>query len=127
MGIKLFILVAGSAGVFGIACGYFLRWLVSLGKKGSVELRIKEMELTAEVSAKRITDEAEKRAARALEDLKRAELEKEVVWNGGGGGGGGGGRGRAAKPRPPPFPRPGTSFPSEVLTTTVTIPSDEVK
>ena len=80
MGIKLFILVAGSAGVFGIACGYFLRWLVSLGKKGSVELRIKEMELTAEVSAKRITDEAEKRAARALEDLKRAEREKEVVW-----------------------------------------------
>ena len=80
MGVKLFILVAGSAGVFGIACGYFLRWLISLGKRGSVELRIKEMELAAEVSAKRVIDEAEKRAARSVEDLKRLEREKEQTF-----------------------------------------------
>lgn len=80
MGIKLFILVAGTAGITGIACGYFLRWLVSLGKKGSVELRIKQMELDAQESAKRIIAAAEKMAAKMAEDVKRIEREKEQTW-----------------------------------------------
>src|SRR3989344_8319636 len=80
MGIKLFILVAGTAGVLGLASGYFLRWLVSLGKKGSVELRIKELELLAQENAKKITGEAEKRAAEMAHGLKQIEREKELAW-----------------------------------------------
>ena len=80
MGIKLFILVAGTAGVAGIACGYFLRWLISLGKKGSVELRIKEMEIEAEEGAKRVIQTAEKTAAKMADDVKRMEREKEQAW-----------------------------------------------
>ncbi|MBI3019952.1 MAG: ribonuclease Y [Parcubacteria group bacterium] len=80
MGVKLFILVAGTAGAVGIACGYFLRWLISLGKKGSVELRIKQMELEAEESAKRVINNAEKTAAKIADDVKRMEREKEQTW-----------------------------------------------
>ncbi len=80
MGIKLFILVAGTAGVLGLVSGYFLRWLVSLGKKGSVELRVKEMELLAQENAKKIISEAEKKSAKTAEDLKHAEREKEFAW-----------------------------------------------
>ncbi|MBI2634036.1 MAG: DUF3552 domain-containing protein, partial [Parcubacteria group bacterium] len=80
MGVKLFILVAGTAGAFGIACGYFLRWLISIGKKGSVELRIKQMELEAQENAKRVVDNAEKIAAKTADDAKRMEREKEQTW-----------------------------------------------
>ena len=77
MSVKLFILIAGIAGLIGLACGYFLRWLVSLGKKGSVELTVKQMELEAKDEAKKITDSAEQKAAKITEELKHKEKEKE--------------------------------------------------
>ena len=80
MGVKLFILVAGTAGVIGLAGGYFLRWLVSLGKKGSMELRVKQMELEAKERSKQIVDEAEGKATKVASDLKQAEREKELAW-----------------------------------------------
>src|SRR3989344_483922 len=79
MGVKLFILVAGTAGVIGLAGGYFLRWLVSLGKKGSMELRVKQMELEAKERSKQIVDEAEGKATKVASDLKQAEREKELA------------------------------------------------
>ncbi len=72
----MFLLLA-VAGISGIAIGYFLRWLVSLGKRGSVELRVKQMELQAKEEAKKITDEAEKIAVKFKDELKRLEKEKE--------------------------------------------------
>jgi len=41
------ILLMATAGVGGIVAGYILRWLISLGKKGSIELKVQETLLEA--------------------------------------------------------------------------------
>ena len=77
MSLKLVLLLAIAAGLVGIAVGYALRWLVSLGKRGSMELEIKRKFLEAEEAAKKITDEAEKRAEAHLEEARHEAREKE--------------------------------------------------
>ncbi|TSC63442.1 MAG: uncharacterized protein Athens041674_127 [Parcubacteria group bacterium Athens0416_74] len=57
------------AGVVGIGLGYFLRLIISLGKKGSMELQIRKMMLDAEERAKGIIEEAEKRGRDKVEQL----------------------------------------------------------
>ena len=54
MSLKLVFVALALAGLVGIAFGYFLRWIISLGKRGSMELEIKQMKLDADVAAKRI-------------------------------------------------------------------------
>jgi len=68
--ILLLVAVVGGA---GIAAGYFLRWLVSLGQKGSVEIQIKQRLLEAREEAKKIVEAGEKQAA-ALEIGLREEI-----------------------------------------------------
>ncbi|MCC7004993.1 ribonuclease Y, partial [Candidatus Nomurabacteria bacterium] len=65
------------AGLLGIAIGYFLRLIISLGKKGSMELEIKEMLLGAKEEAKKITINAEKEAAETLKQVREETREKE--------------------------------------------------
>lgn len=65
------------AGVAGVAFGYFLRWIISLGKKGSMELEIKQMMLEAQEEAKRIAAEAETRTKEKEEKLTSEFKEKE--------------------------------------------------
>ncbi len=65
------LLLAGLVGAFGLAIGYYLRLIISLGKKGSMELEIKEMLLKAKEDAKKIVDEAEKKAEADLESAKK--------------------------------------------------------
>ncbi len=77
MSLKLFVLIAGIASVLGIVAGYMLRWLVSLGKRGSVELRIKQMELQAKEEAQKVVDGAEKKAEKLIHEVKQLEKEKE--------------------------------------------------
>jgi len=66
------------SGFAGIAIGYFLRWIISMGQKGSVELAIKQMMLEAKEEAKNIVDVAEKKAEdienRAREEAREKEL-----------------------------------------------------
>ena len=73
MSLKLVALFLSIAGIVGVAVGYYLRLIISLGKKGSMELEIKEMLLTAKEDAKKITAEAETKTAKVLEDA-RAEI-----------------------------------------------------
>ena len=77
MSLKIVMLLAGFAGLIGIALGYFLRWLLTIGKRGSMELEIKKMMLEAKEEAKKITSEAEKKSVKMLEDSKREVFEKE--------------------------------------------------
>jgi ribonuclease Y len=77
MSLKLVAVLLGAAGVFGIIIGYYLRLIISLGKKGSMELEIKEMLLTAKEDAKKITAEAEKKAETLLEQSRQETREKE--------------------------------------------------
>ena len=60
-GFKIALLFAGASGLLGIAFGYFLRFIISLGKRGSMELEIKQMTLTAKEEAQKIIEEADKR------------------------------------------------------------------
>jgi len=63
----------------GVAFGYYLRLLVSLGKKGSMEIQIKQMLLSAKEEAQKITAQAEKETARKLDELKKEEKEKKEI------------------------------------------------
>ena len=80
MSLKLAFLLVALAGVTGIAFGYFLRWIISLGKRGSMELEIKQMMLDAEVKAKKVVEEsAESIKAKEEEFLnERREREKDL-------------------------------------------------
>ena len=59
MSLKLALLFALLAASAGIGFGYLLRLLISLGRKGSMELDIRQMEIRAKEEANRIITEAE--------------------------------------------------------------------
>ncbi|HEX7724221.1 MAG TPA: ribonuclease Y [Candidatus Paceibacterota bacterium] len=77
MSLKIVALFLSFAGVVGLAIGYYLRYLITLGKKGSMELEVKEMLLVAREDAKRITVEAEKKAAELAESVRQELKSKE--------------------------------------------------
>lgn len=77
LSIKLALLLIALAGVVGGALGYYLRLIISLGKKGSMELQIKQMMLDAEVKAKKITEESEART-KEHEEKTLAELKERA-------------------------------------------------
>ncbi len=77
MSLKLVALFLSIAGAAGVAIGYYLRLIISLGKKGSMELEIKEMLLAAKEDAKKITADAEAKASKTAEDVKQEIKEKE--------------------------------------------------
>src|SRR3989344_6413656 len=72
MSLKLALLLALLAASAGIGFGYLLRLIISLGKKGSMELDIKQMELRAKEEAQKIILEAE---ARVEEMLQKTQSE----------------------------------------------------
>lgn len=76
MQLIIVLLIATAAGIAGIAVGWFLRFIIALGKRGSMELEIKEMLLTAREEAERITSEGEKKAAAMIAETKE-EARKE--------------------------------------------------
>jgi len=69
-------LVVG-AGVAGIVLGYFLRWLISLGQRGSMELEVKRKLLEAEEEAKKITKKAESEATKVVTEARGELKERE--------------------------------------------------
>lgn len=76
MSLKLVIVLLAAAGLVGIALGYFLRWMIALSKKGSMELEIKQMMLEAKEDSKKITAKAEKDAEK-IKDEKLLELKEK--------------------------------------------------
>lgn len=77
MSLKIVVILLIVAGIIGIAFGYFLRWIISLGKKGSVELEIKQRIFDANDQAKKIVAEAETKAASLIDDSRKDIKEKE--------------------------------------------------
>ena len=75
--LKLALALLGLAGVIGIAIGYYLRVLISMGKRGSMELEIRQMQLDAEERAKKIIEEAEKKG-RERADTIAGELNERT-------------------------------------------------
>jgi len=76
MSTQIFIFIILALGA-GTAFGYFLRWVISLGKKGSMELEIKQMKLDAKEEAQKIIEEAEKESATIIKESTQDLKEKE--------------------------------------------------
>ncbi len=77
MSLKLAALFISLASVIALAIGYYLRVLISLGKKGSVELELKHMTASAEEKTKKIIAEAESKAAEILREVRAEAKERE--------------------------------------------------
>ncbi|HUC88837.1 MAG TPA: ribonuclease Y [Candidatus Paceibacterota bacterium] len=74
------IIISIAALVIGAGVGYYLRLVISLGKKGSMELEIKQIMLGAKEEAQKVIDEAKKKAEeRLIESQKETKL-KEEEW-----------------------------------------------
>jgi len=80
MSIKLALFLAAAAGLIGIGFGYFLRFIISLGKRGSMELEIKQMTLSAKEEAQKIIEEADKKSEEVFAKLRTEEKEKEAQF-----------------------------------------------
>jgi ribonuclease Y len=53
---------------------------MTAGKRGSIELEMKQLLLSAKEESQKITDEAEKKAAKTTDALRQKEEEKEREW-----------------------------------------------
>lgn len=61
----------------GATLGYLLRWFISVSQRGSVEIEIKQMLLSAKEEAQKIVENADKKAATREKELKEEEKESE--------------------------------------------------
>ena len=57
----------------GLLAGYFIRQAVSLGKKGSIELELKELMIKGKEEAQKIIDQGKKDAEKLREEIKDEE------------------------------------------------------
>ena len=77
MGITLIIILLGAGALLlGVGIGYYLRLIIALGKRRSIEIDIKQMMVSAKEEAQKITDEAKKTSEGKLEELKEEEKKK---------------------------------------------------
>lgn len=78
MSLKIVFLLAGVAGLLGIAIGYVLRYLVLSAQKGSIELQVKQELLEAKDRAQKIVATAEAEATKTLNEIKAKAETKEA-------------------------------------------------
>ena len=76
----MIILTSAGALLLGIGVGYYLRVIVALGKRRSIEIDIKQMMVSAKEEAQKITDEAKKASESKLLESKGEEKKKENEW-----------------------------------------------
>src|SRR3989344_3689547 len=77
MSITIIILIGAGVLLLGVTIGYYLRLMISLGKRRSIEIDIKQMMVGAKEEAQRITDEAKKTYETKLAELREEEKKKE--------------------------------------------------
>jgi ribonuclease Y len=77
MSLLTIVLLAGTSAIAGAIFGYILRWLIFLGKKGSVELKIQETLLEAKEKAQKIIEEADKKTKELTKEAENKISEKE--------------------------------------------------
>ena len=75
--VLIVILIGAGALLLGVGVGYYLRLIIALGKRRSIEIDIKQMMVAAKEEAQRITDEAKKKSEEVVENLKEEEKKKE--------------------------------------------------
>jgi ribonuclease Y len=78
MSLFYLILFLSAAVLVGGVFGYFVRWLLTLGRRGSMELEIKKMMLEAKDQAQQIVDKATHEAETLTQEAKNQEKETEI-------------------------------------------------
>jgi ribonuclease Y len=78
MDLVTLVFITGTATLAGIIFGYFLRWIITLGRKGSMELTIKQTMLEAKDQAQKIVEKATEESEELLREVKGKEKEKEI-------------------------------------------------
>ncbi len=78
--ITVLLLLLG-VGVAGLVSGYFLRWIIALGAKSSMELKVKKMELDAQKRAQDIIEQAEREAEKEAKERLAEIKEEESLLN----------------------------------------------
>ncbi len=76
----IIILIGVGVLLLGVGIGYYLRLIVALGKRRSIEIDIKQMMVGAKEEAQRILDEAKKISEEKLGKLREEEKEKEIEF-----------------------------------------------
>ena len=81
MSLKVLLSLLALAGLMGGVIGYVFRWLLILGRKGSIEVEIKQILLDAREEAKKITVLAEEEAKQklAVSDSELREKEDKIT------------------------------------------------
>src|SRR3989344_7663524 len=77
MSILMIVIVSVVALFVGAGIGYYLRLIIALGKKRSIEIDIKQMTVAAKEEAQKIVDEAKKTSETKLTELREEEKKKE--------------------------------------------------
>lgn len=77
MSTLIIILIGVGVLLLGVGIGYYLRVIVALGKRKSIEIDIKQMMVGAKEEAQKITDEAKNKAEKRLNELKEEEKKQE--------------------------------------------------
>lgn len=80
MEFTMVIAIGVGSGIFGLIAGYVIRWALTIGKKGSIEIEVKQLLLSAKEDAQKIVAESEKKAEKKLEELRAQEKDKEREW-----------------------------------------------
>ena len=80
MSILTIILIGAGALLLGVGVGYYLRLIIALGKKRSIEIDIKDMMVGAKEEAQKITNEAQAKSEEVLAKLKEEEKRKEIEF-----------------------------------------------
>jgi ribonuclease Y len=73
----LIILIGVGILLLGVGIGYYLRLIIALGKRRSIEIDIKQMMVGAKEEAQRILDDAKRKSETQLANLKEEERNKE--------------------------------------------------
>lgn len=71
------IILIGAGLLLGVGIGYYLRVIVALGKRRSIEIDIKQMMIGAKEEAQKITNEAKIKSEERLVELHEEEKKKE--------------------------------------------------
>ncbi|MDR3519362.1 MAG: ribonuclease Y [Candidatus Pacebacteria bacterium] len=77
MSITIIILIGVGVLLLGVGVGYYLRLIIALGKRRSIEIDIKQMMVGAKEEAQKITDEAKRASEAKFAELKEEEKKKE--------------------------------------------------
>lgn len=70
------LIIAVVATLVGLGLGYYLRLLVAMGKRGSMELEIKKLMVSAKEEAQKILDKAQEKAEEKLLATEKEEKER---------------------------------------------------